>query len=380
MLKGFKIRIYPTKEQAKLIEMHFDACRFIWNYMLEFQMNNYKNGNKYIKKNDVFKLITDMLKTEEYAWLKYVSHTSLQRECSDLDYAYTRFFGKMSRYPKFKSKKHSFKSYPVRSNRFYFCGKYISVEKVGKVKYKSDFAFISGRSEKYNNVRLYANNGKYYISFTMECENQAQPLNDYSMGIDLGVKKLAVVAYYNNKLSFDNINKSHKMRTIEYNIKRMQRSLSRKYLHADKGPNGKILKSNNIIREEAKLKKLQSKRSNIKDNYIHQITHSLVSKLPRKVVMEHLIVSNMIKNRHLSKAIYEQCLNKFFIYMKYKCELNGIEFVRADKFYPSSKMCSCCGNIKRDLKLSDRMYVCPHCGFRIDRDYNAAINLMRYEA
>lgn len=156
----------------------------------------------------------------------------------------------------------------------------------------------------------------------------------------------------------------------------MQRAVSRKYENNKAG--NRFVKTNNIMKEEAKLRKLYARITNIRTNYIHQVTHTLVSKLPARVVMEDLNIRGMMKNWHLSKAIQEQCLGEFLRQVRYKCEWNGIEFIQADRFYPSSKTCSCCGEIKSDLKLSDRTYVCKSCGLVIDRDYNAAINLSRY--
>ena len=138
-------------------------------------------------------------------------------------------------------------------------------------------------------------------------------------------------------------------------------------------------KTNNIERCETKLRKLYERLSNIRTNYIHQSTSKLIKLLPRRVVMEDLNISGMMKNKHLSKAIQEQCLHEWIRQMRYKCEWSGIEFVQADRFYPSSKTCSNCGCVKRNLKLKDRTFVCDECGFTIDRDYQAALNLMRYE-
>ena len=160
-------------------------------------------------------------------------------------------------------------------------------------------------------------------------------------------------------------------------IKHLQRSVSRKY-EANKIGN-KYNKTKNIERYEAKLRKLYERLSNIRANYIHQSTSKLIKLLPSKVVMEDLNISGMMKNKHLAKSIQEQCLHEWIRQMQYKCEWNGIEFVQADRFYPSSKTCSNCGCVKRNLKLKDRTFVCDECGFTIDRDYQAALNLMRYE-
>ena len=218
---------------------------------------------------------------------------------------------------------------------------------------------------------------KYFISFGLECENQTRELNDYSMGIDLGVKDLAVISYGENSLVFHNINKSSKVKKLYRELKHLQRSISRKYETNKQG--NKYVKTNNIIKAEEKLRKINKKISDIRNNYIHQTTHKLIELLAKRVVMEKLNVLGMMKNKHLAKVIGEQNFYKFIEYMKYKCEWNGIEFIQVDRFYPSSKKCSCCGNIKKDLKLSDRVYVCK-CGLNIDRDLNAAVNLKNYVA
>ena len=377
MIKGYKIRIYPNKEQKILIEKHIGACRFIWNYMLNLQNENYKAGNKYISRFDMIRSLTPLKKQEEYQWLNEVSMSSLQNICTDLDKDFKGFFKKEHKYPKFKSKKKSKKSYPVCESRFYFKdSKHIQIQKLGIVKYKTDFKILIGK-HKFSNVRLSKELNKYFISFGLECESQVRKLNDYSMGIDLGVKDLAVVSYGENSLVFHNINKSSKMRKLNRELKHLQKSISRKY-EANKQGN-KYIKTNNIIKAEEKFRKIHKKISDIRNNYIHQTTHKLIEFLPKRVVMEKLNVLGMMKNKHLSKAIGEQNFYKFIEYMKYKCEWNGIEFIQVDRFYPSSKKCSCCGNIKKDLKLSDRVYVCK-CGLNIDRDLNAAINLKNYVA
>ena len=377
MIKGYKIRIYPNKEQKIHIEKHIGACRFIWNYMLNLQNENYKAGNKYISRFDMIRSLTSLKKQKEYQWLNEVSMSSLQNICTDLDKDFKGFFDKEHKYPNFKSKKKSKKTYPVCERRFYFKdGKHIQIQKLGVVKYKTDFKIPIGK-HKFSNVRLSKELNKYFISFGLECENQTRELNDYSMGIDLGVKDLAVISYGESSLVFHNINKSSKVKNLYRELKHLQRSISRKYETNKQG--NKYVKTNNIIKAEEKLRKINKKISDIRNNYIHQTTHKLIGLLPKRVVMEKLNVLGMMKNKHLAKAIGEQNFYKFIEYMKYKCEWNGIEFIQVDRFYPSSKKCSCCGNIKKDLKLSDRVYVCK-CGLNIDRDLNAAINLKNYVA
>ena len=374
MIKSFKIRIYPTKTQEELIWKHIGSCRYIWNWMLAKQKELYAAGEKHLSGFGMTKLLPPLKKDGEHDWLNEVSAFSLQTVCKDLQEAYDQFFKKISGYPKFKSSKRSKPSYPVRQN-IWFSGNVVTIEKLGKVKFKTDFTFPEGRSHKFSNPRIANRNGKWILFFGMECENQAPHLTDMSMGIDLGIKDLAI-AEYNGQIVFHNINKSKKMKELREKQKHLQRSISRKYEANKQGK--KYIKTKNIERLENKLRKLYYHISNIHQNYVHQCTHALVSLLPSRVVMEDLNIQGMMKNRHLARAIQEQCLSEFIRQMRYKCEWNGIEFIQADRFYPSSKTCSCCGNIKRDLKLSDRTYKCDICGLKIDRDYNAAINLSKY--
>ncbi len=377
MMKGFKIRIFPTKEQERLIWKHIGACRYIWNYMLDLQIKRRENGENHLSGFDMIKLLTPLKQSEEYVWLREVSNTSLQRTCSTLAEDYNGFFKKRSGFPRFKSRKRSKPSFPVCCEKFYFDGSAVQLQKLGRVKYKSDFEFPQGRGYKFSNVRISFINGKYMLSFGMECENQAHKLTDNVMGIDLGIKDLAVAACGDKQLVFHNINKSKQVRELKRKLKHTQRTISRKY-EASKARTGRYEKTRNIEREENKLRKLYARLTNIRHNYLHQTTAKLIAMLPCVVVMEDLNVTGMTKNKHLSKAIAEQRFYEFIRQVQYKCEWNGIRFVQADRFYPSSKTCSCCGSIKRSLKLSERTYVCPNCGFTIDRDLNAAINLSRY--
>ena len=378
MIKSFKVRIYPTKSQEALIWKHIGSCRFIWNYMLSEQEKLYDLGERHLSAFDMINLLKPLKNDGEHEWLYEVSNTSLQIACQDLDKAYKSFFKKQSGFPKFKSRKRSKPNYPIRATGFYFSEGKVQIQKLGKVKYKTDFDLPQGRDAKFSNPRISFVNGKWILTFGMECENQTPKLTEKKVGIDLGIKDLAVVAIDNESAVFHNINKSRSVRKLKRKIIYLQRSISRKYEQNRIG--NKYVKTNNILRQEIKLRRLHARLSNIRSNYIHQCTHYIVSKLPCRVVMEDLNVSGMMKNKHLSKAIQEQCFFEFIRRMKYKCEWNGIEFIQVSRFYPSSKTCSNCGCIKHDLKLSDRTYSCSECGFVIDRDLNAAINLMKYSA
>ena len=372
MYKGYKIRIYPTKEQEELIWKHIYACRFVWNYMLGIQQERYKNGRINLNRYDLVKLLTPLKDQKEYLWLKDVSMGSLQTVCMDLYKAYISYFKKNNRHPNFKSKKTAKNSFPVCPDlrRFYFTENEVTIPKIGKVKIKQSY----NGGEKMINPRISLHNGKWILSFSTKYENQVQnKLIDKSMGIDLGVKELAVVSYGNQKLVFHNINKSKRVKTLKNKLKYIQKVISRKY-----ETNGNWKKTKGILKYETIAKEICYKLSNIRENYIHQTTHQLITLLPQRVIIEDLDVIKMMKDKYLAKYIGEQEFHEFIRQIKYKCKWNGIEFIQADRWYPSSKICSQCGYKNDKLKLSDRVYICNQCGLEIDRDYNAAINLMRY--
>jgi len=277
-------------------------------------------------------------------------------------------------HPKFKSIKDNDYKFPIRIDHTYFIDPYVNIEKIGKVKYQTDKDLPQGKNAcGISNPRIKYKSGKWMLSFGIERENQAYDLTEKSLGIDLGIKTTAVVSFGGDKIEFHNINKSRRVRRLERKRKHVQRNLSRKYRK-----NGNYAQTQGVKEMKALSLKIDNKLSDIRKDYTHKTTKQIVSLRPKRIVMENLSVKNLMKNRHLAKAIADQNWAEFIRQMKYKSEWNGISFIQADKFYPSSKMCSCCGNIKKDLKLKDRIYVCNVCGTKMDRDYNAAINLERY--
>lgn len=383
MIKAYKIRLYPTKEQERKMREHIGACRFIWNYMLAEKERIYHEEHKSLTGYDMMKMLKLLKQNENYSWLNNICNTSLCIVCRYLNNTYTHYYKHEINKPRFKSRKRSKMIFPVRYNTVYFTeNQTVNIEKIGKIKFKTDFKFPVGiRMIKTISPCIQFINNKWILSFGIEYENQALQLTDNNMGIDLGIKELAVIAYgtenFVHKLIFNNINKSRKIRNLNLRIKHLQRSISRKYEYNKQG--NRYIKTHNIIKQEKIVAKLCYKISCIRNNYIHQCTHQLVSMLPQKVIMETLLVENMCKNRHLSRAIQEQCFYEFIRQMKYKCEWRGITFIQADRFYPSSKTCHQCGCIKKDLTLNDRIYICPDCGYTEDRDFNAALNLMSYK-
>ena len=402
MIKSYKIRLFPTPEQEEIMRDSVNAARFVWNWGLAYQMERFKNGEKHLSAYDMKKVLTQVKKQDEFAWLNGVSSQTLNMALLDLGNTYSNFFtlqkkgekfskAKIKRaarlkkkltfydmqgHPKFKKKAKAKPNFYVRHDNFYIMKNHVNIEKIGKVQYQTNFYLptvnkMAENTVKFTNPRVSYINDKWILSFGMECENQAQELNDFAIGIDLGVKKLAVISYDNGKKkSFGNINKTKRVKKLKKRLKHEQREVSRKYRQ-----HGNYDKTKRILETEKKINDIYRKLANIRLNYVHHVTTEIVCMLPKVIIMEDLNVTGMMKNRHLSKAIAEQLFHGFMRQIEYKCKFKGIEFKQADRFYPSSKKCCKCGSIKQDLKLKDRLYKCGNCGVEIDRDENASENL-----
>ena len=370
-MKSLKIRLYPTKEQEILFKKHIGAERYIYNWGLSLNNELYKTEKIKYSSVDLGKMLTRYKK--ECLWLNEVSNATLKESIRNLDKAYTNFYKKRAELPKFKSKKHCKLSFYSRYDKIYFKDNVVNLEKIGKVKYKSSYDIDLTRIFKFSNPHVSYNGRCWVLTLSIETKIEEIKLTNEVIGIDLGIKDLAICS---NNMVFRNINKTKVVKNLEKRLRRLQRKVSRKYDMNKKG--GSYNKTSNIIKLEERIKKLHRKLNNIRQDYIHKSTTSIVKTKPCRVVMEDLNVKGMMKNKHLSKAIQQQNLYEFIRQMKYKCEWLGIEFVQVGRFYPSSKTCSCCGNIKKDLKLSDRTYICQECGLVIDRDLNASINLANY--
>ena len=370
-----KVRIYPTKEQEQKLWQSVGTARFIYNYTIAKQEENYRNGGKFISDGAIGKELTQ-LKKYELNWLNEVSNNVTKQAVKDACNAYERFFKSLAKKPKFKSRKKSKPSFYNDPIKLKVKEKKVLIEKVGWIKTNEQIP----RDVKYSNPRITYDNKYWYLSVGVEVNKSQEELTDISLGIDLGLKDLAICS--DGKV-FKNINKTKKVKNLEKRLKQKQRQISRKYemnkLKKEGGGRCQFIKTKNIEKLENTTKLIHRKLANIKNNYLHQVTTSIVKAKPYRVVIEDLNVIGMMKNKHLSDSVRKQCFNKFKKYLTYKTELNGIELVVADRFYPSSKTCSQCGFIKRDLKLKDRIYRCPHCGAVIDRDYNASLNLSMYK-
>ena len=369
MILAKKVRLYPTKEQEQKLWQSVGTARFVYNWTLARQEENYKNSGKFIPDGTLRKEITQ-LKKSELSWLNEVSNNVAKQAVKDACNAYKRFFKGVSSKPRFKSKKRSKKSFyndnaklKVKDNKL------VNIEKIGWVKTNEQLPM----GVKYSNPRISYDNKYWYLSVGIEQEEVKEELTNVSLGIDLGLKDLAICS---DGTVYKNINKTYVVRKIEKRLKRLQKQVSKKYKKNKKGK--EYVKTKNIIKLEKQIQQVHRRLANIRNNYLYQTTTSIVKTKPYRIVIEDLNVKGMMKNKHLSDAIRKQGFYEFRRQLEYKCKFRGIELVVADRFYPSSKTCSQCGKIKKDLKLNDRVYNCS-CGLNIDRDLNASINLSKYK-
>ena len=317
------------------------------------------------------------MKPNTHTWLKEVGSNVMKQSVKDAHNAYQKFFNKQAKHPKFKTKKLSKPSFYVNCESLIKTRNGFRGERIGFV--KTSEPLPKNLHKNYSNPRITFDGKYWYLGIGYVTKKEDIQLTDEVLGIDLGIKSLAVVSnkYGNRYKFFGNINKTKEVKRLKEKFKREQRKYSKKLLQA-KNEKRDYKDCKNLEKQRIKVNHLYKRLTNIRNNHLHQITTEIVKTKPSRIVMEDLNVSGMMKNRHLAKVIAEQKFYTFIEMMKYKCDKYGIEFVQVDRFYPSSKTCSCCGNVKKDLKLSDRKYICPKCGLIMDRDLNASINLANY--
>lgn len=375
-----------NKQRSKMFE-YAGANRFIYNWTLATQKINYENGGKFISDGDLRRQLTQLKKTSEYSWMNNISNNVTKQAVKDACDSYKRFFKGYSSFPKFKSKKKARPSFYQDNCKIKFTNTHVKFEGFANSKKKNrqklNWVRLAEHGRiptdcKYSNPRVTFDGINWWLSVGIEYEDIVEiPKND-GVGIDLGIKDLAICS---DGYTYDNINKSSKLKKLNKKKRRLQKQVSRKYkmnkIQNEKG-GVRYYKTNNIKKLETKLLKLNHKISNTRNNYQHQITSDIIKRKPSFIALEDLNIKGMMKNKHLSKAIQEQGLYEFKRKLSYKAEWNNIVMVDVPRFFPSSKTCSCCGNIKSDLKLSDRTYKCDGCGIELDRDYNASLNLKLY--
>lgn len=381
MIKSIKVRLRPNNKQLTRLFQYAGCARFAYNWAIAREQENYSQGNKFLSDCELRREFTQLKKLLEYRWLNEVSNDVTKQSIKEACNSYIKFFKKQSKYPKFKSKKRSTQSFFQDGFKIKFTDTHVKVEgfPMSKRRNKQRLNWIKlcekGRIPtncKYMNPRFTYDGLYWYVSVSVEVDDELTLPTNESIGIDLGLKDLAICSDGN---TYRNINKTQRVKKLEKQKRRLQRSVSRKYNMNKKGESYK--KTSNIIKRQKELLKVIKRLTNIRRSHLHQTTSEIIKRKPSFICIEDLNVSGMMKNRHLSKAVQQQSFYEFRRQIEYKSAWNNIPVIIADRFFPSSKLCSCCGMIKKDLKLSDRIYRCE-CGNVIDRDFQASLNLKAY--
>lgn len=379
MIKSIKVMLVPNNKQKTKLFQYANTARFAYNWAVGRELENHKQGNQFLSDNDLRKEFTQLKKAEGYEWLNQVSNNVTKQAIKDACNSYKRFFKGHSKCPKFKSRKRSKPSFYQDNCKIKFTDTHVKVEGFSysnkQNKQKINWIRLAERGRiptncKYRNPRITYDGISWWISVSIEDNFDIQEPTNEGIGIDLGIKDLAICS---NEQTYKNINKSLRVKKLEKKRRRLQRQISRKYIMDKEVRSYK--KTSNIVKSEHKLLKLNHKLTNIRHDYQFQVINDIIKRKPNFIVIEDLNVSGIMKNKHLSKAVQQQSLHEFTRILSYKCQWNGIELRQVDRYYPSSKLCHECGSVKHDLKLSDRMYVCAVCGNIIDRDFQASLNL-----
>ena len=387
LIKTIKVMLIPNNKQRSKMFKYANANRYIYNWTLEQQKANYEDGRKFISDGELRKQLTQLKKTQEFNWLNEISNNVTKQSVKDACDSYKRFFKGYSKYPKFKSKKKTRPSFYQDNCKIKFTDTHVKLEGFSsskkRNKQKLNWVRLAERGRipvdcKYSNPRITFDGMNWWLSVGIEYDDYTKIPKNEGIGIDLGIKDLAICSDGN---IYKNINKTSQVRKLNKKKRRLQKQVSRKYeMNKSIKEKGGIryCKTNNIKKLEHKLLKLNHRISNIRNNYQHHVTSEIVKREPSFISLEDLNIQGMMKNKHLAKAIQEQGLYEFKRKLSYKAEWNNIKIIDVPRFFPSSKTCSCCGSHKSDLKLSDRTYKCDSCGIEIDRDYNASFNLKLY--
>ncbi|WP_432205491.1 RNA-guided endonuclease TnpB family protein (plasmid) [Cetobacterium somerae] len=348
--KGYKYRFYPTEEQKQQIQLNFNANRYIWNQFLAIKSFNYKEFARKMGFSEMCLILTMAKKSEE--WLCESDSTSLQQTLRQLDDSYKRFFKGLVKYPNFKSKRNLKESYTTKPN---IKDKAVKIPKLGEIKIELSRELSV---DKIGLCTISKDLDRYYISFNVEvsCKNKFIKTGE-KIGIDVGIKSFATIS------TGEQFQIPKKLWKIESRISFLQRKLSKR-----------IKGSSNYEKLKKAINKLNFQLANIRKDFQHKLSTDLVKRFD-VIAIEDLNVKGMMKNRKLARAIGRVSFYSFFNMLKYKCIEHEKELKILNRWFPSSKTCSCCGNYKADLKLSDRVYKCE-CGLELDRDLNASRNIL----
>ena len=390
MLKAFKTEIAPTREQKEKIIRSIGIARFLYNQYVACNKKLYKmyqrglldiSQKHFISANDFDKYVNHKLKLK-LPWINECGSKARKKMLVNAETAFRKFFKGEAGSPRFKKKANQdVKLYFPKNNKgdWMIWRHKLTIPTLKQVKLK-EFGYLPVGAKVTNGTVSYKA-GRFYVSVVVDIDEKSKYNKDLEVsyraategvGIDLGIKDLAIVS---NGKTFKNINKNSKVKRLEKRLKRMQRQLSRKYEFRKK-KGGKIATvSANIEKQTLKVQKLHQRIDEIRKDYENKVVHEIVKQKPSFITVEDLNVKGMMKNRHLAKAVATQRFNSLLTKLKRKAEIIGIEMRIVDRFYPSSKTCHACGHIHKGLKLKDRVYICPECGYTADRDFNASLNL-----
>ena len=423
MIKSVRIRLLPNKKQKTKLFQFAGASRFAYNWALDKQMDNFREGRKLQSDYDLRKEFTVLRNLGEKPWLLDISNNVAKQAIKDLCIAYKNFFRKqkqagyvkyspkklshfaridrkptvydMNGHPKFRSKKNGDFRFYQDNVKIQFTNTHVKLESIAgsKKKNRQRLNWIrlaeKGRipvGVKYTQPRITFDGENWWLGIGFVVKHKLKPMRGLKfvrkqpkhpytegVGIDLGIKDLAIIS---DSTVVKNINKSHTIRKLKKKRRRLQRQVSRKYQMNKKGDS--YCKTSNLIKSEKRLLRINHRLADIRANHVHQATRIIINRKPRFICLEDLNVQGMMKNKHLSEKVQEQNFYEFRRQIEYKAHWARIPVVIADCWFPSSKTCVECGYVNKDLKLSDRTYVCPVCGNVIDRDFQASLNLKRY--
>lgn len=411
MIRGYRVMLCPNNKQNTKLFQFAGSARFAYNWVLDKQMAAFREGRKLLRCSDLRKEFTALRHSEEFSWPEAVSNNVTKQAIKDCCEAYSNFFKKQKRkgyvpfskkklahferigknptvydmdgHPKFRSRKRSTPKFYQDTDKIRFSETHVKLESIADSKkrnrQRADWIRLAERGRipvgaRYLDPRVSFDGEHWWISVAVEIPDETVTgIYGESLGIDLGVKTFAT---FSDGTVVRNIAKSATVRKLKKRRRRLQRQVSRRYQMNKKG--GCYCKTSNLARSEKRLLRLNHRLTNIRQNHLHQTTTGIIRRKPSLICLEDLNVRGMMANRHLAEAVQAQGFYEFRRQIEYKAARAGISIVIADRYYPSSKTCSCCGYIKKDLKLSERTYVCPVCGNKIDRDLQAAINLKAY--
>jgi len=381
MIKTYKVMLLPNKKQLTRLTQFAGSARFAYNWALSTEIENYKVNKTFIQENSLKRLFTDLKQEPEYKWLYTISNDVTKQAIKDAVGSYEKFFKKITKFPKFKSKKRNRPSFYQDTCKIRLTATHVRIEKLALsrkankqklnlVKLAESYRVPFLKGTKYINPRVTFDGLNWWLSVGIECGINLQLPTNEGLGIDLGISSLATCS---DGTVYSNINKTQPVCKAGRRLKRLQRRVSKKYLLNKK--DNKFCKTNNISKLERRTLKVSRRLTNLRHNYLHQITSELINRKPIFITIEDLNVAGMMKNKHLSKSLQDQSFNQFKTLLQYKCNWNNIELRQVSRWFPSSKTCSNCGTLRKSLKLSERVFHCEHCNLIMDRDLNASLNL-----